>query len=82
MSEQDIGSVSGTQLRLYIDRIEQIEQEKAEVQEQVKDALAEAKANGFDTKIMRQLIRIRKMKKEDLTAYEELLDLYRRALGE
>ena len=82
MTESVIGGVSGAELRQYIDRIETLEQEKAELAEQVRDICAEVKADGFDTKIVRQLIRMRKMKKEDLAEQEELLDLYRRALGE
>lgn len=82
MDELNIGGVSGAQLRQFIDRIETLEEEKAELGEQIRDVMAEAKAEGFDVKVMRQLIRMRKMKKEELAEQEELLDLYRRALGE
>ena len=82
MTESMIGGISGAELRQYIERIEKLEQEKAELAEQVRDSCAEAKAEGFDIKIIRQLIRRRKMKKEDLAEQEELLELYRRALGE
>ena len=82
MSELNIGGVSGAQLRQFIDRVENLEQEKAELSEQIRDVMAEAKAEGFDTKVLRQLMRMRKMKKEELAEQEELLDLYRRALGE
>ncbi len=82
MSELNIGGVSGAQLRQFIDRVENLEQEKAELGEQIRDVMAEAKAEGFDTKVLRQLMRMRKMKKEELAEQEELLDLYRRALGE
>ena len=75
-------SISGVELRQFIERIERIEQEKKELSEQLKDVFAEARAEGFDLNTVRQLIRQRKMKKEDLEAHEELLDLYRRALGE
>ncbi len=82
MEQNVIGGVSGDQLRQFIERIENLEQEKAELAEQIRDAMAEAKAEGFDVKTLRQLLRIRKMKKEDLAEQEELLELYRRALGE
>ena len=82
MEDSVIGGVSGAQLRQFIERIENLEQEKAELAEQIRDSMAEAKGEGFDVKTLRQLIRIRKMKKEDLAEQEELLDLYRRALGE
>ncbi len=82
MEESVIGGVSGAELRQFIERIENLEQEKAELGEQIRDTMSEAKAQGFDVKILRQLIRMRKMKKEDLAEQEELLELYRRALGE
>lgn len=82
MEDTVIGGVSGAELRQYIERIENLEIEKAELAEQIRDVCAEAKAEGFDIKIMRQIIRMRKMKKEELAEQEELLELYRRALGE
>ncbi len=82
MTELVIGGVSGAELRQYIERIETLEHEKAELGEQIRDTCAEAKTEGFDIKIVRQLIRMRRMKKEDLAEQEELLELYRRALGE
>ena len=75
-------NISGVELRQFIERIERLEQEKKELSEQLKDVFAEARAEGFDINTVRQLIRQRKMKREDLEAHEELLDLYRRALGE
>jgi uncharacterized protein (UPF0335 family) len=77
-----IGGVSGAQLRQFISRAETLEAEKAELAEQIREVMAEAKGEGYDVKIIRQLMRIRKMKKEELAEQEELLDLYRRALGE
>lgn len=82
MEDVVIGGVSGAQLRQFVERIENLEIEKAELAEQIRDTMAEAKAEGFDVKILRQLIRMRKMKKEELEEQEELLELYRRALGE
>jgi uncharacterized protein (UPF0335 family) len=74
-------SVSGEQLRQFIEKIENLEIEKAEIQDHIKDVLSEAKAQGFDTKIMRQVIRMRKLKKEELIEQQELLDIYTHALG-
>ncbi|MGF1561747.1 MAG: DUF2312 domain-containing protein [Geminicoccaceae bacterium] len=77
----DVGGVSADQLRSFVERIERLEDEKQEVQEQIKDVYAEAKGEGFDVKIMRSVIRLRKMKPHDRSEQEELLDLYKSALG-
>ena len=74
-------SVSAAELRQFIEKVERLEDEKNEIQGQIKEVLDEAKAQGFDTKIMRQIIRMRKMKKEDLIEQQELLDIYAQALG-
>lgn len=74
-------SVSAAELRQFIEKIERLEDEKNEIQNQVKEVLGEAKAQGFDTKIMRQVIRMRKMKKEELIEQQELIDIYTQALG-
>ena len=74
-------SVSAAELRQFIEKVERLEDEKTELQNQVKEVLGEAKAQGFDIKIMRQVIRMRKMKKEDLIEQQELLDMYTHALG-
>lgn len=74
-------SISAQELRQFIEKVERLEDEKAEVQNQIKEIMAESKAQGFDTKIMRQIIRMRKMKKEDLIEQQELLDIYTQALG-
>lgn len=75
-------SISGQQLKAFIEKIERLEQDKAEIAEVVRETFAEAKSEGFDVKVMRQLIKIRRMKKEEVEEQEELLDLYRNALGE
>src|SRR5437762_13884872 len=77
----DIGGISGERLRSFIERIERLEEEKRALSGDIKEVFAEAKGNGFDTKIMRQLIRIRRMDKDDLDEQETLLDVYKRALG-
>jgi uncharacterized protein (UPF0335 family) len=77
----DIGGIAGERLRSFIERIERLEEEKRALSGDIKEVFAEAKGNGFDTKIMRQLIRIRRMDKDDLDEQETLLDVYKRALG-
>jgi uncharacterized protein (UPF0335 family) len=76
-----IGGVSVQQLRSFIERVERLEDEKTELAEQIREVLGEAKGEGFDTKTMRQIIRMRRMKREELAEQEALLDLYRQALG-
>src|SRR6476646_3956507 len=77
----DIGGIAGERLRSFIERIERLEEEKRALSGDIKEVFSEAKGNGFDTKIMRQLIRIRRMDKDDLDEQETLLDIYKRALG-
>ena len=76
-----IPAVSAAELRQFIEKIENLEIEKAEIQHHIKDVLSEAKAHGFDTTIMRQVMRMRKMKQEDLKEQQELIDIYTHALG-
>ena len=73
-------SVSAAELRQFIEKIERLDEDKAEIQNHIKDVLTEAKAQGFDTKIMRQVIRMRKLKKEELIEQQELLDINTHAL--
>ena len=77
----DVGGIAGERLRSFIERIERLEEEKRALSEDIKEVYAEAKGNGFDAKIMRQLIRIRRIDKDDLDEQETLLDIYKRALG-
>ncbi len=77
----DIGGIAGERLRAFIERIERLEDEKRALAEDIKEVYAEAKGSGFDTKIMRQLIRIRRMDQDDVDEQETLLDLYKRAVG-
>ena len=69
------------QLRQIVMRIERMEEEKRALADDVKQTYAEAKAHGFDTKILRHVIRLRKMDRADLAEQEELLALYMDALG-
>ena len=77
----DIGGVTAEQLKAYIERIERLEEEKAELAAHVREVFAEAKANGFDTKVMRQVLKLRKMDANDRAEQESLLELYLSALG-
>lgn len=77
----DVGGISSGQLRSFIDRIERLEEEKAAVAEQVRDVYNEAKGYGYDVKIMRKVISLRKIEPHDRQEQEELLDVYMHALG-
>ncbi len=68
-------------LRLLIERIERLEEEKKGIADDIRDVYAEAKAVGYDTKIMRQVIRLRKMKPDERSEQETILDTYKAALG-
>ena len=74
-------SVAAGQLRAIIERIERLEEDKQAIADDIKDVYAEAKANGYDTKILRQVIRIRKQDKSEREEMEALLELYMQALG-
>ncbi len=77
----DVGGIAGERLKSLIERIERLEEERRALAADIKEVYAEAKGSGFDTKIMRQLIRLRRMDKDDLDEQETLLDIYKRALG-
>jgi len=68
-------------LRLLIERIERLEEEKKGIADDIRDVYAEAKAVGYDPKIMRQVVRLRKMKSDDRSEMEMVLDTYKAALG-
>lgn len=68
------------QLRSYIERIERLEEERSALSEDMREVYAEAKGEGFDTKIMRQVVRLRKLDKADFQEQEAILELYKRAL--
>jgi uncharacterized protein (UPF0335 family) len=77
----DVGGVAVEQLKSFIERIERLEEEKSALSGDIKEVYAEAKGTGFEPKIMRQIIKIRKMDKDEVDEEESLLDLYKRALG-
>ncbi len=76
----DVGGVAADRLRSFIERIERLEEEKAALAADIKEVYSEAKGTGFDVKIIRQVIRLRKMDQSDRHEQEEILDLYKRAL--
>ena len=72
---------SDDRLRLLIERVERLEEEKKGIADDIRDVYAEAKAVGYDARIMRQIVRLRKMKPDDRREMETILDLYKAALG-
>ena len=76
----DTGGIAAAKLKSFVERIERLETEKADLAADIREVYAEAKGNGFDTKIMRQIIKLRKMEEPDRREQDELLDLYRQAL--
>ena len=72
---------SDDRLRLLIERVERLEEEKKGIADDIRDVYAEAKAVGYDARIMRQIVRLRKMKPDDRREMETILDLYTAALG-
>ena len=77
----DVGGIAGDRLKSFIERIERLEEEKRALAEDVKEIYSEAKGAGFDVKIVRQIVRIRKMDEDDRDEQEALLDTYLRAIG-
>ena len=74
-------NVSAEQLKLFIERIETLEEEKRGIADDIKDVYSEAKANGYDVKTMRQIVRLRKMDANSRAEMEALLETYRAALN-
>jgi uncharacterized protein (UPF0335 family) len=75
------GTVAADELRLLIERIERLEEEKKAISDDVKDVFAEAKSRGYDAKAMRKIVQIRRKKKEEYQEEEAILDTYLAALG-
>ena len=73
--------IATEQLKQYINRIEKLNSDKAEVSDDIKQVFDEAKANGFDIKIMKQVIKLKKLDKDSLAEQEAILELYRSALN-
>lgn len=74
-------AVTADELRQFIERFEQLESEKKDVTEQQKELMAEAKGRGYDTKVMRKVIAMRKRKPDELAEEEAVLEVYKAALG-
>lgn len=77
----DPAAVTADELRQFIERFEQLEAEKKDVADQQKELMAEAKGRGYDTKVMRKVIAIRKRKPDELAEEEAILEVYKSALG-
>ena len=77
----DSGGIAAERLRSFIERIERLEEERAALGADIREVYSEAKGVGFDTKIMRQLIRLRRLDSQDRQEQEAVLDLYKSALG-
>ncbi len=77
----EVGGIAAERLRQLIERIERLEDEKAALAADVREIYAEAKAVGFDAKVMRQIIKLRKMDTADQQEMEALIDTYKHALG-
>lgn len=77
----DVGGIAADRLRSFIERIERLEEEKAALAADIREIYAEAKGVGFDPKIMRQVIKLRKLDTAELQEQDALLDTYKHALG-
>lgn len=74
-------SIAADQLRLFIERIERLEEEKRGIADDIKGVYSEAKSNGYDAKVMRDIVRLRRMEAHDRQEWEAVLDTYKSALG-
>ena len=81
MAETSSSGGDGDRLRSFIERVERLEEAKAVLAADIREVYSEAKGAGFDVKVMRQLIQLRKLDKDDRTQMEEILSVYERALG-
>lgn len=78
---KQIAGITGDQLLSVIQRIERLEQDKTQVSEDIKSVYSEAKNNGFDPKIMKEVVKMRKLEQSERDEKETLLDLYMKAIG-
>ena len=77
----EIGGIQAEQLASYVERIERLEEEKANLAADIKEVYAQAKGMGYDTKIMRKIVSLRKMEEQEREEQETLIDVYKHALG-
>ncbi len=78
---RDVGGIAGQRLNSFLERIERLEEEKSNLSEDMKEVYGEAKSVGFDVKIIRRILKLRKMEPEKRREENELLDLYMSAIG-
>lgn len=76
-----VGGIGADQLKSIVDRVEKLEEEKAALTKHIQEVYSEAKSHGFDSKIIRKVVSLRKMERDDFEEQEHMLDLYLRALG-
>jgi uncharacterized protein (UPF0335 family) len=79
--EDDTYRVTASELRAFIERIERLEAEKKDIADQIKEVFAESKGRGYDTKVMRKIIGLRKREPDDIAEEEAIAEMYREALG-
>jgi len=77
----DTYNIAADELRQFIERFEQLEAEKKDVNEQQKELMAEAKGRGYDTKVMKKVIALRKRKPDEIAEEEAIMDMYKASLG-
>ena len=77
----EFSGIQSEPLRQYVERIEKLEEEKRDISDNIKDAYAESKSNGYDPKIIRKLVALRKLEESERNEQEELMDMYLAALG-
>ncbi len=77
----DAYNVTADELRQFIERFEQLDSEKKDVAEQQKELMAEAKGRGYDTKVLRKVVALRKRKPDEIAEEEAVLEMYKQALG-
>lgn len=82
MNDQDATyGIAAEELRQFIEQFEQLEAEKKDIAERQKEIMSEAKARGYDTKVLRKIVALRKRDKDDIAEEEAILDMYKAALG-
>lgn len=81
MSNDDIQGIAADQLRSIVERIERLEEEKKAIADDIKDVYGEAKGNGYDTKVLRAIIALRRQDAGEREEEDAILDLYKHALG-
>ncbi|MCW2248276.1 uncharacterized protein (UPF0335 family) [Azospirillum fermentarium] len=77
----DVGGIAADRLRSFVDRVERLEEEKKGLQDDIREVYSEAKGTGFDVRLLREIIRLRRMDKADRQEREAVLALYKEALG-